>query len=221
MQNKIGSEPSGIMMFSSDLSIIEYRNSPTFNYSQPVLVEHKVGVKAYQSNYLLYMSDSLSQNEIFLEQPWSYPYVQNISLWPGDDRNPQIFESWLPDYQIRLHLLWESDRQGFSTIFYSYFEYTFYGDITESPKAETLLVNPCPFDQQTTIRFQATGKTNVRILDLQGCEVKKLLPQMEADGWQNAVWDGTNSSGNLVPSGSYVVVCGSGNEAQSRIMIKK
>jgi flagellar hook assembly protein FlgD len=44
---------------------------------------------------------------------------------------------------------------------------------------------------------------------------------MEAEGWQNAIWDGTNFSGNQVPSGSYVVVCGSGNEAQSRIMIKK
>jgi flagellar hook assembly protein FlgD len=44
---------------------------------------------------------------------------------------------------------------------------------------------------------------------------------MEADGWQNVVWDGTNSSGNLVPSGSYVVVVGSGSRTESRIIIKK
>ena len=221
MQNKIGSEPSGIMMFSSDLSLIEYRNSPNFNYSQPVLVEHKIGTKGYQSNYLLFQSDSLTQNEIFLEYPWSNRYIQNISQWPGEDRNPKIFEKWFPDYQIRLYMFWESERQGYSTIFYTYFEYTFYGGVVENPKAESIIVKPCPFDRQTSIKFQATGKTNVRILDLQGREVKKLLPQQGADGWQNAVWDGTNSNGNSVPSGSYLVVTGSGNEAKSRIVIKK
>jgi hypothetical protein len=221
MQNKIGSDPSGLMMFSSDLSLIEYRNSPSFNYSQPMLVEHKVGVKGYQSNYLLFMSDSLSQNEIFFEEPWSYPYLQNISQWPGDDRNPQIFEKWLPDYQIRLYMFWESERQGYSTIFRSYYDYTFYGGVAERQKAKSIIVNPCPFDDQTTIRFQTSGKTNVRILDLQGNEVKKLLPQNDANGWQNAVWDGTNFQGNCVPSGSYLIVAGSGNETQSRIIIKK
>ena len=93
--------------------------------------------------------------------------------------------------------------------------------VVENPKAESIIVKPCPFDRQTSIKFQATGKTNVRILDLQGREVKKLLPQQGADGWQNAVWDGTNSNGNSVPSGSYLVVTGSGNEAKSRIVIKK
>jgi len=220
MQNKVGADPSGLIVYNHWLSDIEYRNSPTYNLTQPAIEEFAIAVKSIGSQFLAYVSDSLSQNEIFAETPWYYTGAQNISQCPGDDRNPQFFVTFRYPSTIRVNLIWESERQGFYTIYSSNFDY-FFGGIDENPKTESIFANPCPFDQQTTIRFQATGKTNVRILDLQGREVKKLLAQMEADGWQNAIWDGTNFSGNQVPSGSYVVVCGSGNEAQSRIMIKK
>ncbi|MDO9254995.1 MAG: FlgD immunoglobulin-like domain containing protein [Bacteroidales bacterium] len=222
IENKVGENPQGLMLFSSLFSDIENRNSPTYNLSHPAIAEYMIGVKSnFGYHFLAYISDSLIQNEIFIENPFGYYWEpQNISQNPGDDRNPQFYVSFHSPATIRVTLFWESERQGFYSIYTSYFDYLF-GGIDESEKTETILANPCPFDQQTTIRFQAAGKTNVRIFDLQGNEVKKLLPQKDANGWQNAVWDGTNFQGNSVPSGSYLLVAGSGNETQSRIIIKK
>lgn len=222
MQNKVGVNPQGLMLFSSLFSDIEYRNSPSFNLSHPAIEEYMIGVKSsFGFHFLAYVSDSLTQNEIFAETPYGYYWgPQNISLNPGDDRNPQFSVTFRSPATIRVTLFWESERQGFYTIYTSYHDYLF-GGIDESVKTETIHANPCPFDQQTTIRFQANGKTNIRIFDLQGNEVKKLLPQIDSDGCQSTVWDGTNSYGNTVPSGSYLVVTGSGNEAKSRIVIKK
>jgi len=222
IENKVGENPQGLMLFSSLFSDIEYRNSPTFNLSHPAIAEYMIGVKSYFGyHFLAYVSDSLIQNEIFAETPYGYYWgPQNISQSPGDDRNPQFSVTFRGPATIRVTLFWESERQGFYTIYTSYYDYLF-GGVEENPKAESIILKPCPFDRQTSIKFQATGKTNVRILDLQGREVKKLLPQQGADGWQNAVWDGTNSNENSVSSGSYLVVTGSGNEAKSRIVIKK
>jgi hypothetical protein len=220
LQYKVGSDPSGLVVYNYWLSEIEYRNSPTFNLSQPAIEEFAIAVKSIGSQFLAYVSDSLTQNEIFVETPWYYVGAQNISQCSGDDRNPQFFETFLYPSTIRVNLIWESERQGFYTIYSSHFDY-FFGGIDENSKTESIIANPCPFDQQITIRFQAAGKTIVRILDLQGCEVKKMQPQMDTEGWQNAIWDGTNSSGNQVPSGSYVIVVSSGNKAESRIIIKK
>jgi hypothetical protein len=220
MQNKIGSNPTGLILFDAITNQMEYLNSPNYNFTQPTVSDFIMFTKSAGSQFiaLAFVSDSLSQNEIFVESPFNE--LQNISQWPGEDRNPKMFFTFPYSFIGSVNLFWESDREGFSTIYHSHFDY-FLGGITEKPKAETIFVKPCPFNDQTTIQFQGLENSIVRILDLQGREVKKLLPQMDADGWQNAVWDGTNGYGNSVPSGSYLIVAGSGNKSQSRIIIKK
>lgn len=218
MQNKTGSNPTGLILFDQRLGEIEYMNSPNYNYTQPAVCDYLVLTKSAGSGFLAFVSDSLSQKEIFAISP--YNEFQNISQWPGDDRNPKIFFTLPYSFIAAVNLFWESDREGFSTIYYSHYDY-FFGGIAEKPKAETLLVKPCPFDQQTTIQFQGSDNAIVRIFDLQGREVKTQTSQTDKNGCQNVVWDGTNSYGKSVPSGSYLVVATSGNTSQSRIIIKK
>jgi hypothetical protein len=218
MQNKIGTNPTGLILFDQRFNETEYMNSPNYNYTQPAVCDFIMLTKSAGSGFLAFVSDSLLQKEVFAMSTLNE--LQNISQWPGEDKNPKMFVTFPYSFIVAVNLLWESERAGYSTIYRSHYDY-FFGGIAEKPKTETLLVKPCPFDDQTTIRFQATGNTIFRIFDLQGNEVKKLPPQMDVDGWQNAVWDGTNFQGNSVPSGSYLIVAGSGNEAQSRIIIKK
>jgi hypothetical protein len=219
MQSQVGTNPSGLILFDHWMNDIEYRNSPFYNYSQPVVADYVIAVKN-NMYFLAYVSDSLTQNEIFAEVPAWTPGIVNISQWAGDDRNPGFFVTFPATYLIRINLFWESEREGFSTIYSTYYDYLF-GSIDENSKAQSLHVNPCPFDKETTITFQSAGNSQMRILDLQGREVKTLIAQKESNGWQKATWDGTNNHGNLVPSGCYAVVTNQGTTVQSRIIIKE
>jgi len=105
MQYKVGANPNGLMLFSSLFSDIEYRNSPTFNLTQPVSAEYQIGVKSLAYNFVAYVSDSLLQNEIFVETPYGYYWgPQNISQSPGDDRNPQFSVTFRSPATIRVTL---------------------------------------------------------------------------------------------------------------------
>lgn len=218
MQNKIGSDPTGLIFFDQRFNETEYMNSPNYNYSQPTVSGFIMFTKSAGYRFLAFVSDSLLQKEIFAISPFNE--LQNISQWPGDDRNPKIFLTFPYSFIGAVNLFWESDREGFSTIYYSHYDY-FLGGIAEKLKAESIIAEPCPFDQQTTIRFKASGKTIVRIIDLQGKEVKTLYPQKDSEGLFNVIWDGSNNSGESVPVGSYLIVVNSELKTQSRIIIKK
>jgi len=223
MQNQVGSDPSGLVIIDGLTSGIEYINSPIYNYTQPAICDYMIGVKS-NTYFLAYVSDSLTQNEVFARVSFfGENDVKNISQWAGDDRNPQFFVTFPQIYIVRVYLLWESEREGFSTIYRSYYDY-FFGATAESPKTQSLSVSPCPFTNETTIRLHVSGEngeTKIRILDLQGREVKTLIAEKGSDGWQNAVWDGTNNNGSVVSSGSYLVISSSGGKTQSRIIIKQ
>lgn len=223
MKNTIGTNPSGLIILDAINFEAEYRNSPLYNYSQPAIFDYMIAVKNSMNYFLAYVSDSLAQDEIFAEVPVGFnPGVQNISQWPGEDRNPQLFESFPDSYFIRVHLFWESDRQGYSTIYYSYFDYIF-GGTAENPKSDHFITAaPCPFDQETVISFQSSSNADVTIFDLQGRKVRTLSTQSNNNsGLQKATWDGTNQQGSTVKAGSYIVVVNSDTETHNTIVIKK
>ena len=221
MKNSVGTNPSGLIILNTTNFDAEYRNSPLYNYSQPAIANYMIAVKNSMYYFLVYVSDSLTQNEIFAETPFGYyPGTQNISQWQGDDRNPQLFESYPYFSIIRIHLVWESEREGFSTIYSSYFDY-YFGSLAETPEPDNLSAVPCPFDRETTISFQSDESGQVTIYDLQGRKIKTLSSQPGTNGMQKAVWDGTNHLGNSVPAGCFVVSVKSENETRTRIVIKK
>ncbi len=220
LQTSTGTKPTGLAILAENQPEIEYLNSPLYNYSQPAICDFMIGVKYVGFYILAYVSDSLGQNEIYGKSPFWSDSVTNISKWEGNDHSPRFFQTFPNSYTIRVNLFWESDRMGFSTIYYSHYDYLF-GGIAEKAKKETLFASPCPFNQETTFSFQGYGNSQVRILDLMGRVVRNLAPKQDSEGIYKAVWDGYNNLGNPVPRGCYLVVAYSGNATQSRIIIKQ
>jgi len=221
MQHESPGEKAGIIV--SDGWNTSYLKSADYNYTDPTVCDYMIAVKNSMYYFLAYVSDSLSQDEIFAEAPTGYnPGIQNISQWPGEDRNPQLFESFPESYYIRVHLFWESERQGYSTIYYSYFDYIF-GGTAENRKSDNFITAaPCPFDEETTISLPSSHHADVTIFDLQGRKVRTLSTQpYNNSGLQQVTWDGTNQQRSNVPHGSYVVVVNSDNEHYTTVVIKK
>lgn len=220
MQQDIESKKSGIVIHENN-SYTQYHRSEQYNFTEPAICDFVIGVKGMLGLYFLaYVSDSLSEPEIFVENPQMFNQPVNISQWPGTDQNPSYFISYHYPNIIRVNLLWESIREGNSTIYRSYLDYIF-GGKDELTKVETLKISPSPFTNETNITFLSGDKAIFRIIDLQGREVRTLQPKIIENGSQQMVWDGTTQSGVAVPSGCYVVLCISGEKTVSRIIIKK
>lgn len=219
LQNKVGSSPSGLILGDYWFYDMEYINSPVYNYSQPAVSDFIMIVKSGM-RFLVYVSDSLTEGEIFAETPFYFNGPYNLSQWPGEDRNPKMFVTFPEINVLAVNVFWESDREGFSTIYHSHFDYLF-GGVKENSKSEIFLAVPCPFDMETTISFESAQSTPVNIFDLQGRKIKTLPTQKSSNSWQKAVWDGTNQNGSNAPSGSYVAVIKSGTDTKSLLLIKK
>ncbi len=215
MQQDIVNETSGIIIHD-DMFQSQYLRSPSFNYTQPVICDYMIGVKS-NLFILAYVSDSLAQKEVFALTPISG--LSNVSQWPGEDLNPGIFVTFPSSNIIRANLFWESQRNGYSTIFSSCYDYLF-GGTAEAFRNEDLTIEPCPFQMETSIRLRSGEPALIRIYNLQGQEIKTLSLQKESDGWDKAIWDGTNNSGNPVPPGCYAVIAFTGSHTLSRLVIK-
>jgi len=220
MQTNSGSNHSGLAISTESLPETEYRNSALYNLSQPAICSYMIGVKSLGFYILAYVSDSLGQNEIFGETPFWTNLGTNISNWPGNDVNPRIFETFPDFYFIRVNLFWESEREGFSTIYYSHYDYIF-GGLNEKPAAETMIVRPSPFREETSILIRAAENTQIQIFDIQGRAIKTLFTQKDSDGWSKAIWKGTDNYGNKVASGCYGITVAAGSKSQSKIIIKE
>jgi hypothetical protein len=75
------------------------------------------------------------------------------------------------------------------------------------PSAGNQLWNyPNPVTNQTTIRFQLPGTSNVtlKVYNVSGQLMKVLVDGVVEAGQQEAIWDVTDSNGEVVGSGSYL-----------------
>lgn len=219
LQTNNGSGRTGLAISTESLPETEYRNSALYNLSQPAICSYMIGVKSMGYYILTYVSDSLGQNEIYGETPM-WTDLTNISNWPGNDRNPRIFETFPDYYFIRANLFWESEREGFSTIYYSHYDYIF-GGLDEKPATETMKVSPSPFREETSILIKAAENTQIRIFDMQGKEIKTLFTKKDSDGWSKAIWEGNDNYGSKVVSGCYAITTTNGSKTQSKIIIKE
>jgi len=77
-----------------------------------------------------------------------------------------------------------------------------------SPDQYILLENyPNPFNSSTWIEFAipSPGKVDLKISDINGKLVKKLINENREKGYHKVLWQGKNSKGKLVSSGVYYV----------------
>ncbi len=80
---------------------------------------------------------------------------------------------------------------------------------------------PNPFNPSTTVSFtlpQAT-RVNLSIFDLEGRLVNTLLEKNLPEGFKQIQWDGTNSEGTTVASGTYFVRLQAGHQTLTRKVI--
>lgn len=89
----------------------------------------------------------------------------------------------------------------------------------ESPALFSLKQNyPNPFNPSTSIEFDIDQDQRVRVLvyDMSGRQIAILADQLYAAGAHHAQWDGRDSAGLAVSSGTYLVRFLSGEVVQSR-----
>ncbi len=80
---------------------------------------------------------------------------------------------------------------------------------------------PNPFNPETRIRFQlpATGQVEIRIYDLLGKLVRRLVNETKPPGFHVALWDARDDAGQRVSSGVFYYQIISGNFRQTRRML--
>ena len=68
-------------------------------------------------------------------------------------------------------------------------------------------VSPNPFNSETKIQFtqKNPGPVTVRIFDIMGRAIVTLLDSQQKSGYHSIHWDGTNSFGQPVVSGNYIL----------------
>jgi len=64
---------------------------------------------------------------------------------------------------------------------------------------------PNPFNPATVIRYALPARSHVtlRVYDVLGQEVKRLVDAIQEAGYREVVWSGMTNSGNSVTSGVY------------------
>jgi pullulanase/glycogen debranching enzyme len=80
---------------------------------------------------------------------------------------------------------------------------------------------PNPFNPSTTINYQLTSLSNVKIkiFDILGREVVTLVNTQKPAGKYKVIWNGTDNSGNKVTSGIYFYTIQTGNFTASKKMV--
>jgi hypothetical protein len=117
------------------------------------------------------------------------------------------------------------------TYFYKLADYSLRGDkrmhkpvkvFVELPSEHSLKQNfPNPFNPETKISFslKEAGKVQLKIYNMQGQVVTTLINRNTGPGAYNVTWNGTNSLGQIVPSGVYYYELQVNDFKQSRKMI--
>jgi hypothetical protein len=212
MQNKVNTEPWKILIKDYyDLNV----SSPTYNLTQPA-IEGLMIIVDFSAYFLAYVSDSLGPGEIFAIDP--YIGFTNISNWSGEDSSPVFFFSFPNSFTGRVDLFWESEREGYTTIYRSYYDYLL-GSTGSVNEVSGLNVFPNPADNLTTISINSGEVKAVKIFDMKGHEIRT-LSLSNNNGTCTATWDGKDAHGNLVPQGGYIVVACTNAGTVSKVIVR-
>ena len=92
------------------------------------------------------------------------------------------------------------------TFSFNYFNNVGIGDL--SPERNEILQNyPNPFNKETTIKFNisSTSQLRINVYDIKGQKVFSLFDDVITSGYHEIVWDGKNNSGEYASEGIYFI----------------
>ena len=93
---------------------------------------------------------------------------------------------------------------------------------TETPTIFSLSQNyPNPFNPTTTFQYALKDEAavTIKIYNILGKEIITLVNETQPAGYQSITWNGTDHSGNPVPSGIYICQMNAGNYTKSQKMV--
>jgi len=95
----------------------------------------------------------------------------------------------------------------------------------ENPAVEkeglTLTVYPNPFhsNMKVTVSLNSVSRIKVKIFDMEGALVKQIFSGELPGGKHQMMWDGSNSTGEKLPGGMYLISCETNNLMQMKQVI--
>ena len=78
----------------------------------------------------------------------------------------------------------------------------------KAPEGFVLYPNyPNPFNPETRIKYEIIDESRItlRVYDVLGKEIRTLVDEKKPTGIYRASWDGSNETGEQVPSGIYIL----------------
>jgi hypothetical protein len=124
--------------------------------------------------------------------------VRDLDIPPGDSLVFYVdFRGFPPPGMMELEIIGQS-----------------FADLTAAPNdprnvrgALDVVCTPNPFNPQTTIEFELVGDqpVAVAVYDLLGRVVRIVAEGQRSGGRNQVIWDGRNSEGRAMPSGTYVI----------------
>jgi hypothetical protein len=84
-----------------------------------------------------------------------------------------------------------------------------------------MAVQPNPFNPRTTIKYElpVSGPVRLAVFDVAGRLIRTLVDEGMSQGSHEAVWDGRDSAGGHVGSGSYLALLEFGGKAEAVRMV--
>ncbi|TET44748.1 T9SS type A sorting domain-containing protein [candidate division TA06 bacterium] len=95
-------------------------------------------------------------------------------------------------------------------------------ELPEAPRSTALLEpEPNPFFASTSIRFNLAkdGEVDLTVYDISGRVVNRLVSGVQSVGLYALSWDGQDSDGNKVASGSYFLKLSVGDYSETRKLV--
>jgi hypothetical protein len=183
-----------------------YENPIRFNYLQVT----KSSSSSLSGFFLAFDSDSLKNNrEIFIiyeykDQIWGEDTLINISKLPGDDYKPGVAFLYSTTDSAKIAIVWEHKENNKTDIWWGVSPFhLIIGDVENQPGMNynfNLYQNyPNPFNPTTRISYTIpkAGYVQIKIYDLLGREVSKLVDDVKSAGDYTVDWNGSNYSSGI------------------------
>ncbi|MBN1199680.1 MAG: T9SS type A sorting domain-containing protein [Bacteroidales bacterium] len=200
---------------------------PLFNNIDPVYSEMVIGVEGgypFMPPMLVFASDTTSEFEVYGYEDFFSPVYINLSAYPVDDVDPNLFTVWnFEPGHGNLILTWESNRNGFWQIWMRDMDiFVAMPECQSSDNSQDIKIIPNPSDGFVTLDFMVseTGRYLISLYSGDGKMVGQEVLEILTPGKQQVSWAPVVAGieGKL-PGGTYLIRIWNGREAKTGKLI--